>query len=584
MHSPKPPEIPGFAHLTPIGTGGFSRVYRAQQMSVDRQVAVKVLGRSIDDAQARNGFERECHAMGRVRHPNIVTVFDTAFSTAGEPCIVMEYFGRGTWGDSMRDGAIQVEQAVDMGIRLADALHIAHQAGIIHRDIKPQNVFVSEYGQPALGDFGISAFDDDKTHTGSGAWTLHYVAPEVFDGAPFSQVSDVYSLSATLYTALAGHRPFDDPAGSQSSEAAVIKRLLQDDPPPLTNHGLPAAVDHIIREKGLAKSPALRHASAEELASDLQRLQREMGWPVTPRPSLGRTDSGAAAKPPALPRRPTNYDPTDEHSTVRRDTPQPKRPVATPGGERAGRGRRRWVMVGALAAITALLVGALGLGLLDDADTTEQVAPDPAEVQAPTLVDRSLSAPRNLTMARSEENSAVTVSWDGPTANGEVLDVEFIVERTDVDDAGIVTTPKNLAKLDRIGPEEPVCVVVRALSSEAMSPPSDPLCVDNGQPVEPRLRLIPGSCPVGPCTVRLLARNLPARAIPWTVEIVTTGADPVDVNEAVPGSYATEVTANDRSWLDWTWTPPPSLAPGSYTVHLIASDNGQRISAELELD
>ena len=153
--------------------------------------------------------------MGLVsQHPHIVTVFNAAFTTTKQPCIVMELYSGGTYGERQkREGQLPVAVVLDVGVKIAGALQTAHDRGLLHRDIKPNNLFISEFGEPALGDFGISTLDDERSISGGGGLTVHYAPPEVLEGSPATPLSDVYSLAATLYTLLEGARPFAPAAG-----------------------------------------------------------------------------------------------------------------------------------------------------------------------------------------------------------------------------------------------------------------------------------------------------------------------------------------------------------------------------------
>ena len=196
--------IDGFDELQPIGRGGFSYVFSARQRDFNRRVALKVLSFGLADERERRSFERECRAMGLVsQHPHIVTVFNAAFTSTKQPCIVMELYSGGTMGDRQkREGQLPVAVVLDVGVKIAGALQTAHDRGLLHRDIKPQNLFISEFGEPALGDFGISTLDDEMSISGGGGLTVHYAPPEVLEGAPAGAISDVYSFAATLYLAV----------------------------------------------------------------------------------------------------------------------------------------------------------------------------------------------------------------------------------------------------------------------------------------------------------------------------------------------------------------------------------------------
>ena len=162
----RPVTIDGFEMGERIGSGGFSVVYRARQQSMNREVAIKVLNTGFATDAERRTFERECHALGRLsHHPNIVTVFDDAFTDDGRPCIVMELYSS-TYRERVEEiGPLPIDEVLSVGVRICGALQTAHDAGVLHRDIKPHNIFLSPYGEPALGDFGISTIDDERSHS-----------------------------------------------------------------------------------------------------------------------------------------------------------------------------------------------------------------------------------------------------------------------------------------------------------------------------------------------------------------------------------------------------------------------------------
>jgi|GEM_PF-842660 len=277
------PSIPGYEGLTQIGSGGFSRVYQAQQAKLKRDVAIKVLNFGLNDEADRRSFERECELMGRVStHPNIVTVHDTEFTSEGHPCIVMEHYPGGSLADFIGEvGQLQVREALEVGVSIAAALEASHQAKVLHCDLKPQNILISEFGQPALGDFGISTFAEERTYTGTDAgagFTLAYAAPEILEGASPSITADVYSLAATLYTALAGRRPFffQTAAGERPTPSEQARRILLETAPPLAEFGVPAEVDALIAS-AMSKDPELRPQSAADFAVALYEVGTALG-------------------------------------------------------------------------------------------------------------------------------------------------------------------------------------------------------------------------------------------------------------------------------------------------------------------
>ena len=149
------PVVEGFVDLVEVGRGGFSRVFAAYQVAFDRRVALKVLNERLADDASVAAFERECQAMGGLsRHPFIVTVMASAFTSDYRPCIVMDLFERGNYMQLVRrDGPLPLEELLSLSVRVGGALATAHQDGVIHGDVKPQNIFKSSFGYPALGGF-----------------------------------------------------------------------------------------------------------------------------------------------------------------------------------------------------------------------------------------------------------------------------------------------------------------------------------------------------------------------------------------------------------------------------------------------
>lgn len=292
------PEIPGYEDLTPIGRGGFAVVYRARATAFDRDVAIKVLSRQRLDDRTRRRFEQERRTMGALSaHPNIVTIFDAGLLSDSVPFLVMAYLPRGSLADQLaKRGPMPWSQAVPIGVKLAGALEAAHRAGVLHRDVKPENVMVSAYGEPELGDFGIARVTDvSDTRSTEVNLSVPYAAPEIVNGDPYTQGSDVYSLAATLYALLAGHPPFHVP--DEDSIIPMLMRISTDPVPDLRRHGVPGRVVTVI-EQALEKSPRDRFDSARELGEALQEAERALGAAVTPLPAALPDEEAPPAAPP----------------------------------------------------------------------------------------------------------------------------------------------------------------------------------------------------------------------------------------------------------------------------------------------
>jgi serine/threonine-protein kinase PknK len=205
--------IPGYDNEKVIARGGFATVYRARQRTFQRDVAIKVLELPLGESRDRRRVERESAAMGRLTgHPHIVTVLDSGFTDEGQPYLTTPFYRRGSLAKALADrGPLPVADVLHIGVAMAGALEAAHRHGILHRDVKPGNILVSPYGEPALTDFGISSLiqsDGSDQSQVTPAFTVEHAAPETFDGVPGSVAADVYSLASTLWMLLTGRAPF----------------------------------------------------------------------------------------------------------------------------------------------------------------------------------------------------------------------------------------------------------------------------------------------------------------------------------------------------------------------------------------
>ncbi|HEX2301198.1 MAG TPA: serine/threonine-protein kinase, partial [Pseudonocardiaceae bacterium] len=274
-------DAPGYRVLDQAGQGGFAVVYRAYQERLDRVVALKVLSVDRVDQRTMRRFQRELQLTGRLTgHPNVVTVFDTGVTRSGKPYIAMDFFENGTPRDKLRnEGPLPVPDVLRAGVKLAGALAAVHEAGVLHGDIKPQNILISRYGELAIADFGVArVVDSSEISATSQAFTPLHAAPEVLTGAPHSASTDIYSLGSTLYHLLAGQPAFHNPA--EPSIAPLMYRVLSVEPPPINRSDVPPVVFETVL-RAMAKQPEQRYGSARELARHLQAVQAELGLSVT---------------------------------------------------------------------------------------------------------------------------------------------------------------------------------------------------------------------------------------------------------------------------------------------------------------
>src|SRR6201997_2565523 len=303
----------GFEDIAEIGHGGFGVVYRCAQPLLDRTVAVKVLTADLDHENL-DLFLREPHAMGKLsRHPNIVPILQVGTTSTGRPFIVMSYHAKNSLEALIRlHGPLDWHETLRIGVKLAGALEAAHQGGILHRDVKPGNILLSEYGEPELTDFGIARMAGGfQTATGVITGSPAFTAPEVLEGTAPTAASDVYSLGATMFCALTGHAAFERRSGEKV--IAQFLRITSQPIPDLREQGFPPEVAAVI-ERAMSREPASRPASAAAFGDELREVQRtggvtvdEMAHPIelgverrtsTAAASSTRRDTGATPTPP----------------------------------------------------------------------------------------------------------------------------------------------------------------------------------------------------------------------------------------------------------------------------------------------
>jgi len=248
-----------------IGRGGMGVVYRARQIDLDRDVAVKVIAPElVEDEQTRTRFLTEARAAGAVEHPNVVPVHGVGIAD-GRAYLVMRYVA----GDDLRtlvrrDGPLAPDQAADVTAQLGEALDAIHRAGYVHRDVKPQNVMIGANGHVYLSDFGLAKealATSGPTTSEHWVGTLDYVAPEQIRGRPVDARADVYALGGVLFFMLTGRVPFERP----TDDAKLWAHLHDPAPvPSAVRPGLPAGLDAVV-ERAMAKEPDLRQPSAGDL-------------------------------------------------------------------------------------------------------------------------------------------------------------------------------------------------------------------------------------------------------------------------------------------------------------------------------
>ena len=251
-----------------IATGGMGEVWRARDTVLGREVAVKVLKQEFaDDPTFRARFEAEARHAAGLHHPGIASVFDYGvLADAGTPYLVMELVEGKPLSELLASGQpFDPEQARAIALQVADALAVAHAAGVVHRDVKPANLLVTPDGQVKITDFGIARAVDSVAYTQTGqiVGTPHYLSPEQARGESATSASDVYALGVVLFECLAGRRPF-----VADTPIATALAHIREDVPALPD-SVPADLAAVV-QRALVKDPAERYADGSALAAALR--------------------------------------------------------------------------------------------------------------------------------------------------------------------------------------------------------------------------------------------------------------------------------------------------------------------------
>jgi serine/threonine protein kinase len=270
--------------LKKLGEGGMGEVYLAEDTELHRKVALKFLSLHLaSDADFKARFKREAQAAAALNHPNIITIHEVA-EYEGRSFIAMEYVEGGSLRTLLAENELPAGKVIGLTMQICEGLSKAHEAGIVHRDMKPDNILVDKDGRVKILDFGLAklktaATQLTKADTTMG--TIYYISPEQAQGAEVDQRSDLFSLGVILYELLTRQLPFKG-----EYEAAILYSLINEEPEPLARYkaSTPEALQRIV-DKALKKDSSTRYQSAAEVLADLKGLQKE-------------TMVGAVARPP----------------------------------------------------------------------------------------------------------------------------------------------------------------------------------------------------------------------------------------------------------------------------------------------
>ncbi len=416
-----------------IGEGGMASVYRGRDLRLNRRVAVKVLhSRYANDPDFHSRFRHEAMAAAILTHPNVIGVYDAGQDGAVH-YIVMEYVEGSDLKALIRQQApLPIDQAAAIAEAIAWGLDSAHRVGLIHRDIKPQNIIVTPDGQVRISDFGIakSHFSTALTETGVTFGTVDYISPEQAQGKSAVPASDIYSLGVTLYEMLTGQLPF-----SGDNAVAVAMQHVSATPtsPRVYNPQIPPHLEQLVL-RTMAKDPEQRWASAQELAQQLQSFRTQSRQETVVNPALARRTPDPAAQ-----RAPANQ---ANGNTAGRAPVPPPRPAAgrAPTQQSSGCGV---FLVGML-----LLAGVLGLvflfstGVFNDifdgfggigvvppngnasgSPTPPEASPTPVPlVAAPNLINRT-DREAQLLLSQAQLTPVTT------TANSSIVPAGHVIEQ-----------------------------------------------------------------------------------------------------------------------------------------------------------
>jgi serine/threonine protein kinase len=391
--------IGGFRVEDLIGIGGMATVYRAEQISLGRPVALKVLARQLgDDGVFRERFRREGKHAASLEHPNIVPVYDSG-EEDGLLYLAMRLVDGRSLAELLGEKGVTADQAIEILGPIGAALDCAHVNGLIHRDVKPSNILITDQGHPYLTDFGVakSSAVSGLTATGGFVGSVNYASPEQIRGQDLSTASDVYALTAVLYHSLSGEVPY--PA---ESEAGVMHSHLYEPPPTLPTLDGAESGFHTVLARGMAKDPGSRYGHAGDLMNAAalcvgslspQRRKAIPAFPRGGRAEIDRVPGSGAASPGS--RGTEVFTPPPVESLTAADSrraPVPEETSASPRRRlpRVALSRRTGI---ALAGVGAAALVALGVVLLAGGGDDGGSAGPTAKAAARGPVEVSYAAP-----------------------------------------------------------------------------------------------------------------------------------------------------------------------------------------------
>ena len=433
-----------------LGQGGFAAVYRVRSLRLDRVEALKVLfeARGSDPKFAAR-FEREARIAASLEHPNVVRVYD--FGNAdGTFWYSMQYVDGPTLRARLeRHGRMRGEDAAGLLVPLLEALEVVHRGGVVHRDIKPDNIILDADQRPYLMDFGIVKQDDNVQETAEGKilGTPGYLSPEQLRGQPLDGRSDLYAAGVTLYQMLTGDIPFK----SDDRIATMTRRLTEDpEPPSVKARGLEPELERIVL-RALAREREERYATAAEMRAALESFLAARGTPA-------RSRSGAMPRVGAGPASSAAVEDTSDGTSVLSSAAPPAGPAIS-GTTRTARRTPRRPMRGArwLAAGIALVLGALAFAAFVQSRPKASPSPSAPQPQIPEparAAESVSSSPSTAASAPLAAPSQTPAAAPAPTTQPTKIPASVSSEpsaprvppvRADVEEEAVVNVPPSLA-------------------------------------------------------------------------------------------------------------------------------------------